>query len=214
MYNENLFVNSEIITQLNKIVQPYAPEGFEGNCLYQHASNFIIDKTKNILRQNLYNISKDAGSIIEIGINGGHSIALFLYSNPNLEILGFDICQHPYTRPCCNFLSGKYNFTLIEGDTTHTLEDYTTNVKYDIIHIDGGHTTNDLMQNVYDCKKFAHADTIIIIDDIPGNRDVYQGVINMRENNTIEDITENLLMDRNTRIMNCSYHRFFTYNGL
>jgi len=68
------------------------------------------------------------------------------------------------------------------------------------------------MQDVYDCKSFAHADTIIIIDDIP-NQEVYQGVINMCNNNTIADITEHLLMDRNAGIIDCSFHRFFAYKN-
>ena len=212
MFNDNEFIDSEIVKNLNISVKPYLPD-FEGNCLYSHASHFVLDKEKYSLRNNLYNLSRVSESLVQVGINGGHSIGLCLYANPKLKVLGFDLFSHPYTKGSCDYLAQNYNCTLIPGNSHTTIKDYNTEQKYDLIHIDGGHTTNDLMQDVYDCKKFAHADTTVIIDDIPGNQDVYQGVINMCNNNTIADITEHLLMDRSMGIIDCPFHRFFAYKN-
>ena len=53
------FHNSDIVQSINKEVKPYAPEGFEGNCLYEHASDFVIDINKEaiaVLEANNLNI--------------------------------------------------------------------------------------------------------------------------------------------------------------
>ena len=212
MLNDNKFIDSEIVKNLNESVKPYLPD-FEGNCLYNHASYFVLDKEKYSLRNNLYNLSRVSESLVQVGINGGHSIGLCLYANPKLKVLGFDLFSHPYTKSSCDYLAQNYDCIFTAGNSHTTIKKHIPTQKYDLIHIDGGHTTDDLIQDVHDCKKFAHTDTIVVIDDIPGNQDVYQGVVDVCDSNVLVDITEQLLMDRIIGIMDCPFHRFFAYKN-
>lgn len=106
------------IKNINNIIKKHT-NFIEGNCLYQHNSNFIpFEKgdrydNKLILRNNLYNIAKNAKNIMEIGLNGGHSLAIFLLSNNNLKVLSFDICQHNYVKDIANYYKNKYNFIIV-----------------------------------------------------------------------------------------------------
>ena len=57
----------------------------EGNCLYQDQSNFKYHlNNKENLRYNIFTLCKNRQSILEIGFNGGHSVALYIFSNPNM----------------------------------------------------------------------------------------------------------------------------------
>ncbi len=77
---------------------------------------------------------KDAKNILEIGLNGGHSMAIFLLSNPKLEVLSFDICQHNYVKDIANYYKNKYNFNFVEGDSLITVKEY-NNDKNMILYI-------------------------------------------------------------------------------
>jgi len=64
------------IQNINVIVKKHT-NIIEGNCMYQHNSNFknfegICYDNKLILRKNLYTLGKNSKSIVEIGLNGGH----------------------------------------------------------------------------------------------------------------------------------------------
>ena len=167
--NEGLEKTNDIIN-INNIIKKYTNK-VEGNCLYRHQSNFIqFEKghrydNKLILRNNFFNIVKDAKNILEIGLNGGHSMAIFLLSNPKLEVLSFDICQHNYVKDIANYYKNKYNFNFVEGDSLITVKEYNNDKKYDIIHIDGGHYEKCVINDLINCKKFAHKDTLMIFDD-------------------------------------------------
>ena len=52
----------------------------EGNCLYQHHSNFKLHcHNKENLRFNIFTICKHKNSILEIGFNGGSLLYIILY---------------------------------------------------------------------------------------------------------------------------------------
>ena len=78
---------------------------------------------------------------MEIGFNSGFSTLLMLISNPNIHIFCFDLGEHKYTIPCYEKLKETFgdriNITI--GDSTKTLQNINDN--YDLIHIDGGHST-------------------------------------------------------------------------
>lgn len=207
--NEALEKTSDIIN-INNIIKNYTNK-VEGNCLYRHQSNFIQFEKGNrydeklILRNNFFNIVKDAKNIIEIGLNGGHSMAIFLLSNPQLEVLSFDICQHNYVKDVANYYKDKYNFNFVEGDSLITVKEYNNDKKYDIIHIDGGHDEKCVINDLINCKKFAHKDTLMIFDDT--NATHISNIINKYcENNFIKEI------DYSANLKKCFFHRIFKYN--
>lgn len=113
----------------------------------------------------------DIKTILEIGLNGGHS-ADFLFKNcPNLQkFVSFDINQHDYTQPAADYLKRCYKekFQFIEGDSAITVPEYSLkfpNAKFDLIYIDGKHTCEYVIQDILNCQKLAHPDTILWIDD-------------------------------------------------
>jgi hypothetical protein len=46
--------------------------------------------------------------VMEIGFNGEHSAELFLSSNPNAEVVSFDIGHHDYLKHGKAFIDNKY----------------------------------------------------------------------------------------------------------
>jgi predicted O-methyltransferase YrrM len=115
----------------------------------------------------------------EIGLNGGHSAENFLMACPYLELfVSFDINQHPYTKYAAQYFSRRYSkiFQFIQGDSNLTVPFYALknpSQKFDLIYIDGGHTFECAKNDIVNCKKIAHRDTILWIDDCDLGSDDY-----------------------------------------
>jgi len=63
---------------------------------------------------------------------------------------------------------------LIIGDSTKSVPEYIKNnndIKFDIIYIDGGHEYNIAKQDLINCHKLAHKNTLVILDDVIRNED-------------------------------------------
>jgi predicted O-methyltransferase YrrM len=113
-------------------------------------------------------------NILEIGFNAGHSSEIFLkYSNAYVH--SFDIGDHfhEYLKYGKLFINYKYpnRHTLIFGDSTTTIPDFSNNkninnIKFDIIFIDGGHEYEIAYKDLINCRDLAHEKTIVIMDDI------------------------------------------------
>jgi len=118
----------------------------------------------------LVKIVKNSLTILEIGFNAGHSSNLFL-KNSNSTVVSFDINDHTYTKYAKIYIDHIYpdRHTLVIGDSTKTIPEYPDS-KFDIIFIDGGHTYDIAKQDLENCKRFAHSDTIVIMDDTIYNR--------------------------------------------
>lgn len=138
----------------------------EGNCLYNH---FTYDKNESNVdvRYNLMHIAKNAKKGVEIGFNAGHSTMLFFNSNPSLKMTCFDNCYHKYTIPCSQYLSSKYDLTLINGDSRETTFNITKTIDgpVDFVHVDGGHSNELAMKDIINCRQIADENTLLIVDD-------------------------------------------------
>jgi predicted O-methyltransferase YrrM len=110
---------------------------------------------------------KNIKNILEIGFNAGHSADLFLNTNTMCNVLSFDIGEHEYVKVAKEFIDNTYpnRHTLVLGDSTKTIPKYETDIKYDLIFIDGGHSYEVAKADLLNCKRFAHKDTIVIMDD-------------------------------------------------
>ena len=213
-YDFEEFLNLPILKNLNDIIKKSNiknNEKLEGNILYEHLSNFNLiypNNTKrpgfDIKRQNLYNLAKNSKNLLEIGFNGGHSSVLYFYSNPQLKLLSFDIAIHKYTEPCVEFLQKIYNIEFIKGDSRKTVKEYNVKEKYDIIHIDGGHGIECAEEDLLNCVKFAHKNTILIFDDT--NQNLLNKLLNKYvEKKLIVEIKYDNIYQK------CNYHRLFNY---
>jgi len=108
--------------------------------------------------------------IMEIGFNAGHSAEIFLKHNPSATLLSFDLGLHRYIGLAKRYIDITYpgRHKLIIGDSTEMIPHFienNTDTKFDIIFIDGGHQYEIAKQDLDNCFKLAHKDTIVILDD-------------------------------------------------
>ena len=142
-------------------------EQHEGNIFMQHhTTNYtptFINKAKNI--SNLV-LNKNIKNVMEIGFNSGFSTLLMLLTNPTMCISCFDIGEHKYTLLCYDKLKetfgNRINITI--GDSTKTLQNI-NNIKYDLIHIDGGHSNEVADSDIINSYRLSKQGTILIMDD-------------------------------------------------
>lgn len=135
---------------------------FEGNC--SQVEDQMIDLIDLIKTENIINV-------MEIGFNAGHSSNLFLKHNNLINITSFDINMHEYTQYGANWINKNYpnRFNIIYGDSSKTVPNFmknNINIKFDLIFIDGGHYIEQCTEDMKNCYKMCHKDTIIILDDV------------------------------------------------
>lgn len=155
-------------------------ELLEGNIFMLHHTtnytNVFLNKTKNI--SNLV-LNKNIKNVMEIGFNSGFSTLLMLISNPNIHISCFDLGEHKYTIPCYEKLKETFGdrINIIIGDSTETLQNINDN--YDLIHIDGGHSTEVANYDIINSYRLSKQGTILIMDnyDFPNLHNIWDSYI-------------------------------------
>jgi len=155
-------------------------ELLEGNIFMLHNTtnytNVFLNKTKNISNMVL---NKNIKNVMEIGFNSGFSTLLMLLTNPNICISCFDLGEHKYTMPCYEMLKETFGnrINIIIGDSTKTLQ--TVNDIYDLIHIDGGHSTEVANSDIINSYGLSKQGTILIMDDydFPNLHNLWNGYI-------------------------------------
>jgi predicted O-methyltransferase YrrM len=141
-------------------------ELLEGNIFMLHQTtnytDVFLNKSKNI--SNLV-LNKNIKNVMEIGFNAGFSTLLMLLTNSNMRINCFDLGEHKYTIPCYEKLKETFGerINIIIGDSTKTLLNVTD--MYDLIHIDGGHTTEVAESDIINSYRLSKKGTILIMDD-------------------------------------------------
>jgi predicted O-methyltransferase YrrM len=125
---------------------------FEGSLYYQKDQQDLL---KELIQH------KKRG--LEIGFNAGDSADLFL--NQGCDLISFDIGRHSYIPFAKDYLDHEYpeKHQLVIGDSTKTIPEH--NGEYDFIYIDGNHSYKIARQDLANCRKLSHKDTLIIIDD-------------------------------------------------
>lgn len=148
-------------------------ERIEGNLICDiKPDNWMIHNTGEKIK-NLQHLVRDKKKIIEIGVNGCHSLIIMLLENPHAEYLLFDLGNHRYTRPVfdyvkCAFPNTKIN--IIYGNSVNTMSNYISQNNseldtYDLIHLDGGHTPDIFTHDYDNSKKLLSQDGVVIFDD-------------------------------------------------
>jgi predicted O-methyltransferase YrrM len=135
-------------------------------CVYQVPQQ--IEDITQIVKQMLE--KKNNINIMEIGFNAGHSAEVFLNISQNIQLTSFDLADHPYTFIGKKFIDEKFpgRHLLIVGNSNSTVPSFILNnptTKFDIIFIDGGHQYEVAMDDIRNCKKLAHNNTVVIMDD-------------------------------------------------
>jgi predicted O-methyltransferase YrrM len=165
------FEKAELGT-LNSYLAASGLSGFEGHSQQLPAQTSLLAS---------YTSKSNVKTVLEIGFNAGHSSDTFLKSNDNVSVTSFDLGHHNYVIYGKSYIDQKYpeRHLLIIGDSTETLPAVikTTDTKYDVIFIDGGHTYEIAYSDLINCKHLAHKDTIVIMDDVTnaGNESYNKG---------------------------------------
>lgn len=104
-------------------------------------------------------------NVLEIGFNAGHS-AVVILENSNAHLTSVDIGDHSYVYPAQSQIAEWYpgRHTLIVGDSRTVIP--TIHGKFDLIIIDGGHYGDVPSRDLSNCRRLAHKDTVVIMDDV------------------------------------------------
>jgi predicted O-methyltransferase YrrM len=141
-------------------------ELLEGNIfMFHHTTTYtnqFLNKTKNI--SNLL-LNQNVKNVMEIGFNSGFSTLLMLFTNPHAHISCLDLCEHKYTIPCYEKIKETFGnrIDIVIGDSAETLKNAVG--AYDLIHIDGGHTTECANNDIINSYRLSKPGTILIMDD-------------------------------------------------
>jgi hypothetical protein len=116
----------------------------------------------------------------EIGVNGGHGTVAMLLSDPELDVVSFDLGAYKYSRKVYNLLKtafpGRIKFHIgssyDEGGVKGTVPIFADSVRMgrekpcDLILIDGAHTLDGAYKDILNMKEVASCDNVVLFDDI------------------------------------------------
>ncbi len=163
-----LVLNDRHLVTLDQYLSYY---GFQLSPVHSSNNEGYMSQTQKEQIKTLLSHYPNIESILEIGLNGGHSAENFFQCCKNLkQFASFDICWHAYTPVAVEYLSRKYKkkFEFIKGDSALTIPEYTEmfpNQTFDLIYIDGNHSYDSCTQDILNCQKLANKETILLIDD-------------------------------------------------
>jgi hypothetical protein len=152
-------------------------EVIEGGIFYWDRDADFFDKAPDPslapARRNLWRATRFKKSLLEIGVNAGHSALLSLSGNEDLIYHGVDVGSHEYTEQCMRYLAedfpGRVRF--YRGDSREVLPYLATHrrdLEFDIFHVDGGHTDQVCRTDVSNCLRLAGGGfgKHLLLDDI------------------------------------------------
>jgi predicted O-methyltransferase YrrM len=109
--------------------------------------------------------------IVEIGFNAGHSSQVFLAARRDVEVLSFDLGEHPYVDIAKALIDRQFpgRHRLVKGDSRETVPafaDATRGETFDLIYIDGCHDFEVARADLDHCRCLSRPDSILVVDDL------------------------------------------------
>jgi hypothetical protein len=136
-----------------------------------------VDEHANKLLTHLKSVCdlNNIKNVIEIGFLAGHSAELFLKLNNHVNVTSIDDGALQSVSAGKEYINLNYpnRHTLIKGNSNIILNNDKLNdsqLKYDIILIDGSFKYDIVKQDIILSKKLAHSDTILIINNVLKNK--------------------------------------------
>jgi len=196
-------IQNEHLQNITDIIDKY-DEHVEGNLICDTKARNWEVKTNGNKIKNLQYLCKNKKKIVEIGVNGCHSLLLMLLVNPDAEYLLFDLNCHQYTVPTLNYIKSAFPTTKIKvifGNSVETINKYVLANpndlnSYDFFHLDGGHTENIFSYDYHHSKLLLNKENgIVIFDDYksPAIRRFLDKKISEKE--IIEYMDDNIIKD-------------------
>ena len=165
-------------------------EPMEGGICYFHGTSAadyassppVTDPDHVRKRVNLATMARRGHSMLEIGVNGGHSALISLMANPKLHPFSVDICSHRYTVLATEYLKTRFGrrFHFRAGDSREVLPSLAlerSRLTFDLIHVDGGHTPGIAIADLNNAIRMAAPNASLIMDDI--NAPTLNGVVEL-----------------------------------
>lgn len=112
--------------------------------------------------------------IAEVGFNAGFSSYVFLAANPQAQVYSFDLAQFSYSAAAKQHIDETFpdRHMLIVGDSVKNIpwlvnedSDWLLHA-FDLIFVDGGHEYDVALADLLHCQRLAHADTLVVMDDL------------------------------------------------
>ena len=163
------------LAALNKIVRD-SGEVIEGGLFYwDRAPEFadLPDPSLAPARRNLWRAVRFKRSMLEIGVNAGHSALLCLSANTELVWHGVDLAEHAYVEPCVAYLAREFpgRVRFFKGDSREALPRLASHhpeLDFDLFYVDGGHTDALCRADVSNCLRLARGGRgkHLVLDDI------------------------------------------------
>ncbi len=170
-------VLSEIMA-LNQIVAA-AGEAIEGNvCYWDQTTPEVIQSTPPITdgnhvikRINLAILAHRRSTMLEIGLNAGHSALICLLANPTLHLYSIDLCYHRYTHLAAQHLRNRFGrrFMFMPGDSREVMPRLAIDrpkLKFDLLHVDGGHSPQLAIADMSNSLRMASQGADFVVDDV------------------------------------------------
>jgi len=106
-------------------------------------------------------------TVLEVGFNAGSAIDTILAVRSDITAVSFDIMRWDYTPVAKQYIDATYpgRHLLVPGDSVETIPRYKTNIRFDLIFIDGGHAPPVPELDLRNCGRLAHPGTLIVMDD-------------------------------------------------
>jgi predicted O-methyltransferase YrrM len=191
----------ELYRELETIMKSRDPTGVpEGNCYYKDKT-WETDAALEAKRLNMYELAMAIGNapragaarILEIGFNAGHSAAIWLLgAGARAEYTFIDLGDHTYTVPCYDHLRSRFlalPMQLLRGDSRWILPQHVRDAKgpYDLIHIDGGHSSSCFFSDLACAIALGRRGTVILVDDIQVDF-IHQWIDHLIANKVVEHV--------------------------
>jgi len=152
-----LSLNSALLNSMKSIEEV---PSLNGNLFYRHkdpefCQNDMIQRFET-KRKNFFYLAKHVSTLLEVGVNGGHSLFLALSSNPLLNVIGIDVAEklHASWAPVDKYVPAAYKWLkrefpnrciFIKGHSLIELPKFALEnptMTIDAIHLDGSKDTH------------------------------------------------------------------------
>lgn len=162
---------------------------------------FGMDRKNYLLK---YAKSHNIKSILEIGVFNGnfaerlldtvtskspiykiHYLGVDLFAEAFTDKIYHDeVSLYPQSISDVQYKLSKYTNVIVElvqGDSADILPKISSNKNFDVIHIDGGHSYNTVLQDWLNVSKIMKSDTTVFFDDYSNKRGVTKGGFGINE---------------------------------